>query len=96
MDQTALVALVAGVLGFIAKEMFGAIKGGHQKRQDALDKALEKNTEEIQKLTIAIVELKSQLTAVSEKLLSLPKLERDVNEAHIKIRELRAETKRDA
>jgi hypothetical protein len=93
MDQTALVALVAGILGFAAKEGWGMIQGSKKKRDEDLDKALEKNTDEILKLTVAIVELKAEFRALSEKLLAIPKLQQDMNAAHLKIREIETEKK---
>lgn len=87
------IEIIMAILGFagafLVKEAWDFIKAKGDKQSQFIDKALEKNTEAISQLQIAIVELKIRIEHLSEKLTPVPKLSKDMNEVHAKIRELR-------
>lgn len=85
---------ITGILGFIGalvvNEVWGYIKEKRNKEKTSLDTVIEKNTAAISQLNIAIVKLEMRIDHLSEKLTPIPKISADVNEAHIKIRNIQS------
>lgn len=77
-------------LGFLGKELFDWVKGKLNKESETRDAELKKNTEAINELKFTLTKLECTLKSFEEKLTAIPKLQSDVNEAHAKIRELKA------
>lgn len=80
MDQMAWI-----LAGFLLKEAFSAIKGFRSETKTESKEMIQ----EIQKLAIAIVELRVEMKHLSIVLELIPKLQRDVDAAHTAIRELK-------
>jgi len=84
--------IITAILGFVgaffAKEVWDHIKGKQTKEKEVLDKVIEKNTDAIAGLSIAIMELKLRIDHLSDKLAPVPKMSADINEAHNKIRDV--------
>lgn len=91
MDLEIITAVLGFVGAFIVKEAWDWIKGKADKEASHVNRSLDKNTEAISQLQIAIVELKLRIEHLSEKLAPIPKLSKDIHEAHTKIRELRVQ-----
>lgn len=77
-------------LGFLAKEAFDWVKAKLNKDAESQDALMKKNTEAIEQLKFALVKLQCSIETFQEKLAPIPKLQADVNEAHAKIREMKA------
>ncbi len=84
-----IITAILGFVGaFLAKEVWDHIKGKQNKEKEVLDKVIEKNTDAIAGLSIAIMELKLRIDHLSDKLAPVPKMSADINEAHNKIRDV--------
>ena len=84
-----IITAIMGFAGaFIVKELWDGWKASRTNKDSQVEKALEKSTEAINNLNIAVVELKIRIDHLSEKLAPIPKLSADLNHAHTKIREL--------
>lgn len=81
-------AIIGFSLAFIIKEAWDFIKKRRETESKFISGSLEKNTEAINELKVALVELKVRIDHLSEKLAPVPRLSQDINEAHVKIRAL--------
>jgi len=82
---TEILWAVAGFIGLKAFELIiGIVKKHHELKDETvkeLQRGLKENTE-------AMRELRFELKSLSEKVAPLPQIEKDLNAAHIKIRDL--------
>lgn len=75
------------ILAWVGREILSHFK----KKETDHSRAMEKNTQAISTLTIAITELKVRLTMIDDNIKMLPKMRDDINEAHSRIRTLNPE-----
>jgi len=85
--------VITGIVGFTAafiiKEGWDLIRKKKESESDKINHSLDKNTDAVNQLQIALVELKLRIEYLADKLTPLPKLSKDVGEAHAKIRDLK-------
>jgi hypothetical protein len=77
MDQYAIGAAIGGFAVWAAKTIFSD-----------KSKALDKNTDAVMTLTSAVTELRTEMKYHKEALQEIPKLRKDIDAAHNKLREL--------
>lgn len=77
MNEQMIWGLVGAILGFALKELFTAMKGDTKK-----------NTEATQQNTHAIIELKIRLEHLNKSIDMIPKMKKDIDALHDKVRHL--------
>lgn len=82
--QSILMAGGGALLGFMAKELYGAFK----KKSDTTDSDIKMLTKEIHTLTVSVVELKVEMKYMTDALSFIKELERDLNNLGAKVRDL--------
>jgi len=89
LDSGPFIGILGAIIGFLATEIYSWAKSKISKDSDRRDKEMNENTEAVKELSLSLVRLEIEIKHLSEKLSSLPKIEKDVNEAHAKIREIK-------
>lgn len=79
-----LIGLGGVLLGFLAKEVYGAIK----KKSDGTETEIKALTKEIHTLTLSVTELKVEMKHMTDALSLVKEIERDLNKLGSKVREL--------
>lgn len=86
--QSILMAAGGALLGFMAKELYGAIK----KKSDSTESEIKILTKEIHTLTLSVTELKIEMKHMTDALSLVKEIERDLNKLGSKVRELSTKT----
>ena len=84
-----MIAIGCSVIGFLASWAFQKIEKNGEKRADGFEQKLEKNTEAHILLSLSMVELKSEVKNLTEKLSPIPKMQSDLAHLHGLRRELK-------
>jgi hypothetical protein len=82
------VEILWAVAGFIALKAFELIVGIVKKHHELKDETVKELQRGLKENTEAMRELRFELKSLSEKVAPLPQIEKDLNAAHVKIREL--------
>jgi exonuclease VII small subunit len=77
-----------GLIGFIALEAFRWVKGLATTKEQLKDKTVQELTVSVEELTDMAMRLKYAMESLEKAVAPIPRLEKDVNEAHFKIREV--------
>lgn len=84
MTESILIASGGALLGFMAKELYGAIK----KKSDSTESEIKTLTKEIHTLTLSVTELKVEMKHMTDALSLVKEIERDLNKLGSKVRDL--------
>jgi hypothetical protein len=87
-EVTVPAEILWALAGFIAVKIFEVIAGIVKKHTELKDDTVKELQRGLKENTDAMRELKYELKSLAEKVAPLPKLEKDLNAAHLKIREL--------
>lgn len=86
MDPNQSVVYLMG--GFLLKEIFDILKQRFIKDNDKRDLGIEQNTTALNDLRITLTKLEVQIGHILEKMAVIPKMEKDLNAAHAKLRDM--------
>lgn len=81
--------------GFLLKELYDFAKNRLGSDLAKLQETISENSDAMKLLQMSMIELKLRIDNLTEKLIPMHEMQKDVNEAHAKIREISIQIKRD-
>lgn len=90
---TALLGFIGTLGAFLIKEVYEYAKSKLTKAQEQKDEQLIENTKAVSNLNQSIAKLEVQIEFMAKALEAMPKMQKDINEAHLKIRDIKSKTK---
>lgn len=87
-SDKAAMPLLLMFIGFGIKELWDLVKGLLQKKEDARETAINEATKATNQNTLALVQLSSDMKNVLKAIEEIPKMRKDLDSAHEKIREM--------
>ena len=82
------VELLWAIAGFLGVKIFEVVSGIVKKHHELKDETVKDLQRGLKENTDAMRELRFELKSLSEKVAPLPQIEKDLNAAHMKLREL--------
>ena len=87
-ENSQLIGAACAIGGFVATNAFGWLKERFSKESDRKAAVVDEATKAIAGLTLAVTKLDLRMETLIKEVAELPRMNKDINEAHAKIREI--------